>query len=116
MDEITKVKLSLKTAIHALTTLLQMRPKELKELIPSPEIGEPDDTIHIIENLQEALNLTLDARKRLMLLGLYEDDHGKKRQIQERTRDEVPCRMEEIAPEYSDSNPTQIPSDQEMEI
>jgi len=123
----------LRTAVHVgilhTTTILQSTPEKMQEMLGHALINNPNvhhqeqassDVCYIIENLQEVLNLLLDARRRLILLGLYKLDvsseEGKTREqeIQVRIRNEVPEGVEED--EISDRYTICISPDTEMEI
>ena len=73
------LKLAIKVGIGHNTTLLALTPKQLLELIDPRSFTDPNelyaqqqDVNYIINNLQECLNDLLDARKKLINLGLYE--------------------------------------------
>ena len=77
MDSLHGLKLALKVGIGHNTSLLALAPKQLLESINPKtftDICEPypqqQDTNYIINNLQECLNDLLDARKKLINLGL----------------------------------------------
>jgi hypothetical protein len=130
-DTITNLKLSIKFTISHLTTLLALPPEELLKTVDRTNFTDftstnqcTPDVCFIIENLQEALNLTLDARKRLLVLDLYglEDEYEKaerkarEQEVQIRARKEISSSLEEVSPKDTSYNPTHIPPDEEMEI
>ena len=130
MTPLDGLKLSLKVAIGHNSTILALNPNQLLDTInpkiftdinEHPDRQKPMDVNYIVDNLQECLNNLLDARKRLINLGLYEldVDYEEKRipskhQIQIRTGDEISNSLEED--EYTDSDPIPLPSNPPVEI
>jgi len=117
------LKLAIKIGIGHNTTLLALTPKQLLELIDPRSFTDPNelfpqqqDVNYIINNLQECLNDLLDARKKLINLGLYElnvdyEEKGivTRQEVQVRTREEIPPILEEDRD--SDCNPVPFPPD-----
>ena len=117
------LKLAIKIGIGHNTTLLALTPKQLLELIDPRSFTDPNelfpqqqDVNYIINNLQECLNDLLDARKKLINLGLYElnvdyEEKGivTRQEVQVRTREEIPPVLEEDRD--SDCNSVPFPPD-----
>jgi len=117
------LKLAIKIGIGHNTTLLALTPKQLLELIDPRSFTDPNelfpqqqDVNYIINNLQECLNDLLDARKKLINLGLYElnvdyEEKGivTRQEVQVRTREEIPPVLEEDR--NSDCNSVPFPPD-----
>ncbi len=117
------LKLAIKVGIGHNTTLLALTPKQLLELIDPRSFTDPNelyaqqqDVNYIINNLQECLNDLLDARKKLINLGLYElnvdyEEKGivTRQEVQVRTREEIPPVLEENWD--SDCNSVPFPPD-----
>jgi len=130
MTPLDGLKLSLKVAIGHNSTILALTPNQLLDTInpkiftdinEHPDRQKPMDVNYIVDNLQECLNNLLDARKRLINLGLYEldvDYEAKgiipKYQIQIRSGEEISNSLEED--EYTDSDPIPLPSNPPVEI
>lgn len=130
MTPLDGLKLSLKVAIGHNTTLLALSPNQLLDAInpktftdinEHPDRQKPMDVNYIVDNLQECLNNLLDARKRLICLGLYEldvdyEEKGipTKQTVQVYTRETVPNSLEENRD--SNSNSETISSDTDVEI
>lgn len=81
MKEIKFTGIAIQASIKNLSTILSLPPRELVDAIDktyftdtneSDEIQRPHDAIYISNNLQEALNSIIDARKRLIELGFFE--------------------------------------------
>lgn len=127
---INGLKLAIKIGIGHNANLLALTPQQLLEAInpesftdifESPTRQQPKDANHIIDNLQECLNNLLDARKRLIALGLYElrvdyEEKGiaTKQAVQVNPREEIPEVLEDDQHPYSDSE--EIPPNPFMEI
>jgi len=118
------LKLALKIGIQHTNAVLQSTPEELLQQIdrtPFTDLDasdieqKPRDVCFMVDNLQEVLNCLLDARKRLLRLGLYnlDTDYGtgttREQEIQIRARKEVPTPLEED--ENSDSPAAYFSSD-----
>ena len=117
------LKLAIKVGIGHNTTLLALTPKQLLELIDPRSFTDPNelyaqqqDVNYIINNLQECLNDLLDARKKLINLGLYElnidyEEKGivTRQEVQVRTREEISPVLEENWD--SDCNSVPFPPD-----
>lgn len=117
------LKLALKVGIGHNTTLLALTPKQLLELIDPRSFTDPDDptpqqadTNYILNTLQDCLNDLLDARKKLLRLGLYElnvdyEEKGlvTRQKVQIRTREEISPILEEDRD--SDCNSVPFPPD-----
>ena len=130
MTPLDGLKLSLKVAIGHNTTLLALSPNQLLDTInpktftdinEHPDRQKPMDVNYIVDNLQECLNNLLDARKRLICLGLYEldvdyEEKGipTKQTVQIITREKVPIILEEDWD--SNSNSETISPDTDVEI
>lgn len=123
------LRLALKVAIGHNTHLLSLTPEQLLELIDRRSFtnltftdieAKPLDVCYIIENLQECLNCLLDARKKLIMLGIYKLDtdyasgETRESEIQIRARTQISEPLEED--EDSDCDPTYIPPNSSMEI
>lgn len=119
-----RLKLTIKINIQTCCELLQLTPEQLLDTFDTSSFTNPQylasfqrvqDINYISENLQECLNNLLDARKRLINLGLY---HGQReageQEVQIRARTEIPSEMEEDRD--SDNDPTSFPSDPSMEV
>ena len=94
MDHNIVLKLAVEKTINELTNILQLSPGKLVERFDREAFTDAQETEayqqiqdvnFIVESIQEALNLTLDARKRLILLGLYRKSNA----TRETTRQEV---------------------------
>ena len=87
---------------------------------PNSTTSSTRDAIYIIESLQETLNLVLDARKRLIQLGLYNlgDTNAERKgsgfEMEIRARDSIPQSLEED--EDTDCNATYVPPDTSVEV
>lgn len=117
------LKLAIKVGIGHNTSLLALTPKQLLESIDPRSFTDPNelyaqqqDVNYIINNLQECLNDLLDARKKLINLGLYElnvdyEEKGivTRQEVQVRTREEIPPVLEENWD--SDCNSVPFPPD-----
>jgi len=117
------LKLAIKVGIGHNTSLLALTPKQLLETIDPRSFTDPNelyaqqqDVNYIINNLQECLNDLLDARKKLINLGLYElnvdyEEKGivTRQEVQIRTREEIPPILEEDRD--SDCNSVPFPPD-----
>ena len=117
------LKLAIKVGIGHNTSLLALTPKQLLESIDPRSFTDPNelfpqqqDVNYIINNLQECLNDLLDARKKLINLGLYElnvdyEEKGivTRQEVQVRTREEIPPILEENWD--SDCNSVPFPPD-----
>jgi len=130
MTPLDGLKLSLKVAIGHNSTVLALNPKQLLEAInpkiftdinEHPDRQKPLDVNYIVDNLQECLNNLLDARKKLINLGLYEldvdyEEKGipTKQTVQIFSRETVPNSLEEDRDTYSNSET--IPPDTDVEI
>lgn len=129
MNSLQGLQLALKVAIGHNSTMLGLTPEQLLETIdrrPFTDLGfsdlqsKPRDVCYIVEQLQESLNCLLDARKRLLMLGIYKLDtdyasgETREQEIQVRARTQVSNSLEED--EDSDCPATHIPSDTEVEI
>ena len=123
MDSLHGLKLALKVGIGHNTSLLALTPKQLLESIDPRSFTDPNelyaqqqDVNYIINNLQECLNNLLDARKKLINLGLYElnvdyEEKGivTRQEVQISAREEIPSVLEENWDSDCDSVP--IPPD-----
>jgi len=130
MTPLDGLKLSLKVAIGHNSTILALNPNQLLNTInpkiftdinEHPDRQKPMDVNYIVDNMQECLNNLLDARKRLINLGLYEldvdyEEKGipTKQTVQVFTRETIPNSLEEDGHPNSDSET--IPSDTDVEI
>ncbi len=113
------LKLALKVGIGHNTSLLALTPKQLLESIDPRSFTDPNelyaqqqDVNYIINNLQECLNNLLDARKKLINLGLYElnvdyEEKGivTRQEVQISAREEIPPILEENWDSDCDSVP-----------
>lgn len=113
------LKLAIKVGIGHNTSLLALTPKQLLESIDPRSFTDPNelfpqqqDINYIINNLQECLNDLLDARKKLINLGLYElnvdyEEKGlvTRQKVQIRTREEISPLLEEDKDPDCDSVP-----------
>lgn len=130
MTPLDGLKISIKVAIGHNTTLLALTPNQLLDTInpkiftdtnEHPDRQKPMDVNYIVDNLQECLNNLLDARKRLICLGLYEldvdyEEKGipTKQTVQIRTGEEISKTLEEDGD--SDSDPILLSPNQKVEI
>ena len=130
MTPLDGLKLSLKVAIGHNSTILALTPNQLLDTInpkiftdinEHPDRQKPMDVNYIVDNLQECLNNLLDARKRLINLGLYEldvdyEEKGipTKQTVQIIAREKIPNSLEEDRD--SNSNSETIPPDTNVEI
>jgi len=130
MTPLDGLKLSLKVAIGHNSTILALNPNQLLDTInpkiftdinEHPDRQKPMDVNYIVDNMQECLNNLLDARKRLINLGLYEldvdyEEKGvpTKQTVQVFTRETIPNSLEENRD--SDSDSETIPPDTDVEI
>ena len=119
MDSLHGLKLALKVGIGHNTSLLALTPIQLLELIDPRSFTDPNelyaqqqDVNYIINNLQECLNDLLDARKKLINLGLYElnvdyEEKGivTRQEVQISAREEIPPILEENWDSDCDSVP-----------
>lgn len=119
MDSLHGLKLALKVGIGHNTSLLALTPIQLLELIDPRSFTDPNelyaqqqDVNYIINNLQECLNDLLDARKKLINLGLYElnvdyEEKGivTRQEVQISAREEIPSVLEENWDSDCDSVP-----------
>mgnify|MGYP003508928239 CR=1 FL=1 len=117
------LKLAIKVGIGHNTSLLALTPKQLLESIDPRSFTDPNelyaqqqDVNYIINNLQECLNDLLDARKKLINLGLYElnvdyEEKGivTRQEVQISAREEIPSVLEENWD--SDCNSVPFPPD-----
>ena len=113
------LKLALKVGIGHNTSILALTPKQLLESIDPRSFTDPNelyaqqqDVNYIINNLQECLNNLLDARKKLINLGLYElnvdyEEKGivTRQEVQISAREEIPPILEENWDSDCDSVP-----------
>lgn len=129
MNNLDGLKLALKVAIGHNSDILGLTPEQFLEAIDrrsftdlghSDLYSKPRDVCYIVEQLQESLNCLLDARKRLLMLGLYKlgsdyaEGETREQEIQIRARTQVPDPLEEDGD--SDYSATHISPDSEMEI
>ncbi len=119
MDSLHGLKLALKVGIGHNTSILALTPKQLLESIDPRSFTDPNelyaqqqDVNYIINNLQECLNNLLDARKKLINLGLYElnvdyEEKGivTRQEVQISAREEIPPILEENWDSDCDSVP-----------
>ncbi len=126
-----RLRTAIKFTINELTQLIKSTPEELLASIdrgtftdidenPNSTTSSTRDAIYIIESLQETLNLVLDARKRLIQLGLYNlgDTNAERKgsgfEMEIRVRDSIPQPLEED--EDTDCHATYVPPDTSVEV
>jgi hypothetical protein len=123
-DLLHPLRLAIKLGLEHTTSTLKLTPEKLLEAIDRSKFTDleetdiyqkPRDVCFMVENLQEVLNCLLDARKRLLLLGLYEldTDYGtgtsREQEIQIRARTKVSEALEDD--EETDCDPAYFPPD-----